>query len=110
MSRALYALNGRAVATFDGVDVVKTVDQARHQLKHPPAWAFDEIILSQAREFGARHFVIKTRDTRRTYTVGVETFGENCRSFDRGFGVQVFLPLSFWECESLDNRQARLAL
>ena len=107
---AIFATSGQVVANFDGVDVVKNVDQKRHQLKHPPAWAFDETVLIRAKELKARNFVIKTRDTRRTYSTSVWNFSKRCRRFDRGFGRQVFLPLMFWECENHDQCQTILPL
>jgi len=106
----IFCNRGRPVADFTGETVSKTVDQARHQLQRPPAWAFDKSIIGEAVGLGAKLLVVKTRDTRRIYKVGLDYFLEHCGNLDRGFGAQQFLPLSHWTVESLDNRQTELAL
>ena len=111
MNRAtiLYSNNGRPVAKVRNRILEKTVEQNRHQLKSPPAWALDESVFAEALGLGVESVEIKTRDTRRRYTVTASTFEKNCRTLDRGFGVQVFLPLNFWDVESLDHKQTLLA-
>jgi hypothetical protein len=77
----------------------KTADPAIHQLRQPPAWAWDRQVLDQAQSLEAVDTVIRERRSKRTWTAPLNLFRAHGFEFDRGHGPQVALPLAFWRVE-----------
>lgn len=74
-------------------------DAARHQLRHPPAWAIDQSILVQAERLGATLVVIRERGGDRLWAAPIATFWLHGIRIERGHGEQVALPLAFWRVQ-----------
>jgi hypothetical protein len=63
----------------------KTIIGSKHMLRVPPAFAYDQFVLEQAERYGVSYHVIKDSD-----------FEVHGIQLNRGFGVQVALPLTYW--------------
>ena len=76
MKLSLRTNDGRAVATLDTATAIvhKRVHAASHMLRIPPAWTYDESIITQVHDWWVRTerepvFVIETQDTGKTYRI-----------------------------------------
>lgn len=98
--QSLFGANGRVVAWVQGGALCKTVDGSRHFLRQPPGIAFDAAILAQAADLGAARVRVTDRETGNTYRATLAAFTEHGVKIDRGFGVQVCLPFTFWQRET----------
>ncbi|MCL6476468.1 MAG: hypothetical protein K6U75_15615 [Firmicutes bacterium] len=90
---------------LDGI-LHRVVQASKHQLRRPPAWAFEENILREAERQGATLVQVVDTDTGQTYTASLSRFWTHGVRLDRGYGVQVALPLNQWHRE--DPAQGRL--
>lgn len=79
-----------------------------HQLHRPPAWAVDQAVLEAARLDGAQVVEVFDTETRKVYTADLRMFDLYGFRFDRGFGVQIGLPLHYWRIEAAGARQLSL--
>jgi hypothetical protein len=68
----------------------------RHQLRYPPAWAFEENILREAERQGATLVQVVDTDTGCTFTSSISRFWTHGVRIERGYGVQWALPLNQW--------------
>ncbi|GIV15859.1 MAG: hypothetical protein KatS3mg022_1294 [Armatimonadota bacterium] len=84
----------------------RRVQASRHQLRQPPAWAFERNILEQAHEAGASLVEICDVETGITYTAPLATLWQKGIRIQRGHGEQIALPLNLWHTE--DPKQGRL--
>ena len=105
--RVLYTSDGRhsGCVCEDGI-LKRRASAQRHQLRYPPAWAFEENILREAERQGATLVQVVDTDTGQTYTASLSRFWTHGVRLDRGYGVQVALPLNQWHRE--DPAQGRL--
>jgi hypothetical protein len=78
---------------------VKLVNPPEHQLRHPPAWANDRVVLDRVRDAGAGLVCHEDRGTRRRWWATLAVFSEHGFPVERGYGDQVGLPLKFWRVE-----------
>ena len=88
--------NGKVVGEFVGEVFVKRVSGTKHFLRRPPAIAFDISTLTEAERLGANTVHIIDEDTDRSRWASVELIRTKGFSFNRGFGLQIALPLTEW--------------
>lgn len=69
-------------------------------LRRPRAWACDRDALDQARAAGASTVEVLDRDTGATYRADLADFYRRGVTVNRGHGVQLALPLAYWEATS----------
>jgi hypothetical protein len=98
--RVLYTSDGRHSGCVLENGILKRKASAqRHQLRKPPAWAFEENILREAERQGVTLVQVVDTDTGTTYTASVSRFWTHGVRIERGFGVQWALPLNQWHRE-----------
>jgi hypothetical protein len=73
----------------------KTVRTDVHQLRRPPAWAIDVVILDRLNRLGARG-VRLTDERGRDWWATLDQFKEKGVHLNRGHGDQVALGLRYW--------------
>ena len=74
----------------------KSIDQSKHMLRLPPAFAYDRFVLEQAEAHKVEYHVIQDKLTKRCWSAwpdDIEVYGF---TFDRGYGEQVALELKYW--------------
>jgi hypothetical protein len=103
-----YNSQGQVVASLKGCTLTKWVRGSLHQLRQPPAWAFDVSILEAARQDGAQVVEVVDTESRKIYRTPLITFFLHGTHIDRGFGQQLALPLTFWRIETPGARQLKL--
>jgi hypothetical protein len=105
--RVLYTADGRhsGCVCEDGI-LKRRASAQRHQLRYPPAWAFEEQLLREAERQGVTLVQVVDTDTGQTYTASLSRFWTHGVRIERGHGVQWALPLNQWHRE--DPAQGRL--
>lgn len=83
----------------------KRVHSSRHFLRKPPSIAFDIETIEQAKSKGATEVEITDLDTGRIYRISLERLLEKGFKIDRGFGLQLALPLSYWQIEEAPEKK-----
>ena len=106
MKTPLYTEMGRMVAHIEDGTVWITKSEAKHKLRKPEAWAFDECIIDDAEELGAHTICVQTSDTGKRFTTSMDNFRAKALSFTRGYGSQLALTLGHWDLG--DERQLAL--
>lgn len=115
-TRGRPAGHAKPVPVYSGRRVVGTVDQgtfrkrvrsSRHQLRQPPAWAFDVDTLRQAAAAGAVRVVVEDTDTGTVFRATWDTLRRHGFEIDRGHGRQLVLTLDHWTTDNKPH-QARL--
>lgn len=90
---------GRVIGSVkDGV-FVKTVDGRKHQLRYPPAWAFDAASLQEAISKGAKSIHVKDTASNREFWTSMAWFRQQAFRLNRGHGEQYALPLEYWDTD-----------
>ena len=79
----------------DGI-FYKNVKSSIHFLRKPPAIAFDVQSLRDARAAGASKAQIIDQDTGTIYRASIDRIMKEGWTFNRGFGIQIALPLEGW--------------
>jgi hypothetical protein len=95
--RVLYTTDGRhsGCVLEDGM-LKRKASAQRHQLRRPPAWAFEEQILREAERNGVTLVQVLDTDTGCTFTSSISRFWTHGLRIERGYGVQWALPLNQW--------------
>jgi len=101
---------GQIVGRVTGDRFIKRLKGSRHMLREPRGWALDADSLSDAERFGAREVAIIDVETDITYSATVERIRAKGFKFDRGFGLQIALPLRHWAVEQPGARQLAFAI
>ncbi|GIV20236.1 MAG: hypothetical protein KatS3mg023_1987 [Armatimonadota bacterium] len=105
--RVLYTRDGRHSGCVLEQGILKRrVQASRHQLRQPPAWAFELGILEAAHEAGASLVEVHDVENGITYTAPLATLWQKGIRIRRGCGEQIALPLNLWHRE--DPKQGRL--
>lgn len=99
---------GKVVASLCGQVLRKRVRASIHQLRRPPSWAMDTEIIRKAMADGAQVVEIEDTETGRVFVADIRLFDLYGFRFNRGFGEQVGLPLTYWRVEAVDARQPAL--
>jgi hypothetical protein len=89
--------------------VKRGLDATRHQLQKPCGWAAEQAHLEQLRELGGDGVRLHTVDGE-TFSASLAAFDKHGIELDRGHGVQVVLPLKFWQHDAPGVQQLRLGL
>jgi hypothetical protein len=89
-------------------DVLRRVCESKHQLKNPPAWAFDVAGLRHAQELGADLVRVEVSNTGDVFEAPIHQLWEHGFQFDRGFGRQVALEVKWWKAKRPGIDQAEL--
>lgn len=96
-SRTPIYVAGRTAGYVYGDAFRKTVRGSKHMLRTPRAWASDIAALAAARQAGATHIEIEDSESGALYRASIAEMLEHGFTFDRGFGLQVALPLDKWQ-------------
>ena len=80
----------------EGKTWCKKASMSRHMLFKPLAWAVDLNDLERAEALGVRFVEVFELEHKLTYKVSVTTLRAKGQTIDRGFGVQLALPLDSW--------------
>jgi hypothetical protein len=105
MSKKYFSSQGRVVAVLRGRILKKRARGSAHMLRQPPAWAIDSQILEQAQRDGAREIEITDVETGLVYRAAIDAFDACGFRFNRGYGDQVGLVLSYWRVETPGAQQ-----
>ena len=87
---------GRLVPLRGRLVLYKVVRAARHALRVPPAWSFDEGVLRDAGARGAEWVVLKDIDSGWFFAASLRTVHAHGFRVSRGFGEQRALPARWW--------------
>lgn len=82
--------------TIAGDTWLKQLSASKHQLRVPRAWAVDRADALAASLAGVRFIAITDLETGAEYWTGLARLLETGQPFDRGFGLQLALPLVDW--------------
>lgn len=88
--------NGNVVGVVEGGAFCKTLSSGKHFLRTPPAIALDVSTLHDAEQAGATRVVITDKDTANKYSADITRIRAKGFAIDRGFGLQIALPLKDW--------------
>lgn len=91
---------------IDGV-FVKTVAASKHFLLRPRAIALDLQSLLDAQHAGATRVAITDCETRKVYSAPVSLVFESGFRFNRGFGNQIALDLTYWRINGQESEHER---
>lgn len=94
----VYDASGRhVVGVVTGAVFRKAVKGTAHQLRQPPAWAFDVASLDAAERAGAVIVELVDVETETVYRATLAAIRRDGFTFNRGFGQQRGLVLGLWE-------------
>mgnify|MGYP001484125170 CR=1 FL=1 len=88
--------SGRVVGSVRGETFRKVVLASKHFLRQPPAIAVNLDALEAAERAGALRIEVYERESGVTFGTSIAHFKEASFSLDRGFGLQIALPLEGW--------------
>jgi len=83
---------------LEGWFIKRNLNELRHQLRKPPAWGTDSEHINLLIEQGGKGVVIKTTQGN-TWISELADWVEHAFEESRGHGLQMFLPLKYWEVE-----------
>lgn len=89
-------VNGQTVAVLYPGGTLRKVVKNKHMLVTPPAWAIQAEALERAISLGARTLEVVNSETGVTYTATIDDVIAHGVRFDRGYGLQVALPIARW--------------
>jgi len=95
-SKPVRRSDGRVVGSIEGDTLRKRVYGSRHMLRTPRAWAVDADILTNAQKAGVRFVEVVDKESGTTYRTSLDRFFHFGFQLNRGFGLQVALPLEKW--------------
>lgn len=100
----IYSATGRVIAFQRGEVLYKELYGSKHMLKRPLGWGFDADVLATL----AAPLVIQItdRETNRVHRASVADFRRWGVAVNRGYGLQVCLPLPYW---SIDGQPPKAA-
>ncbi len=99
---------GKVVGTVENSMFRKRLRGSKHLLRTPRGWALDVQSLHDAEEMGATSVEITDQESGKVYTSSIPQIRTKGVQFDRGFGLQIVLPLHFWAVGQREGRQLRL--
>lgn len=98
----VFNVDGRIVGHIENGVLFKRA-LLHHQLKRPPAWAWDVDILEQARAAGCQWTEIECTETDEIFRASLATFDRRGFNFNRGYGEQRALPLAYWQRRKIEE-------
>lgn len=96
-------VDGRRVGRVSGDTFYKNL-KPRHFLNNPPGIAFDVTSLKDAENKGASKIQVKAVESGTLYRTSMQLVWEKGIRFNRGYGDQIALPLSYWDWD--DKKRA----
>lgn len=87
---------GKIVGWKEGNAICKNVIASKHMLRKPPGWAWDKSIIIQGLRDGCTLAIIFENEKNKIFNAKLENFLRYGVEFDRGFGVQICLPIQYW--------------
>ena len=98
--RPVKSASGRIVGEIIDDLLVKSVRSSRHMLRDPRGWAWDEAIITEAEAQGVNYTFIRDDETGKVYGAKLSDFRKYGVRVNRGYGVQICLPLEYWHVSS----------
>lgn len=84
---------------YDDLVFRKNVNSVEHQLRIPPAWAMDELVLKDLEKRHCKKIVFYDTAKKVTWLISPQYFRDHMiRPFDRHHGKQVACELKYWVC------------
>ena len=96
--------DGKPVGYVEDGILKKRVQASKHMLRIPRGWAWDKDILEEAVAEGIEVTEIFDTEEEITYTAKIKDILEIGQEINRGYGLQVCLPLYYWKTKS-KNKQ-----
>jgi hypothetical protein len=103
-----YNQRGKVIGRLVGKTLQKKVKGSVHQLRKPPSWAWDELVLEQAERLGGNQSEVTDIETGKKYIAKLSLFHVHGIQINRGHGRQIALPIAYWSTDEEDNLQIRL--
>ena len=88
--------DGRVVGDLDGNVAIIKKNEKKHKLRKPEAWCFDGVLIDSIIDNGGTTIRVETTDTRKRFLVSVKDFVNNSFKLDRGYNMQLGLPVTYW--------------
>jgi hypothetical protein len=101
--------DGRPVGYVEDGILKKKVQASKHMLRIPRGWAWDKDILEEALAEGIAITEIFDTEEDVAYFARIKDILELGREINRGFGLQVVLPISYWKKNQI-NRDFHIIL
>ena len=76
-------------------------------LRAPRGWALDAAVLDQLRALRVTTIVVTDAETGTVYSAPLNEFSTHGVAFERGFGLQLALPLDYWSIDGQPPQRAR---
>jgi len=87
---------GMVVGAIQDRTFYKEAYGSKHRLRNPAAWSIDKDIFDRVIVPNCLSIRIMDMETKNQVITGVDTFRENMKEIDRGFGHQYILELIHW--------------
>jgi hypothetical protein len=100
--------DGKPVGFIQDGILKKRVQASRHMLRIPRGWAWDKDILEEAVAEGILKTEIFDTEEEIKYTAKIREILEKGQEIDRGYGLQICLPLYYWKTKSKDKKHKML--
>ena len=89
-------IDGRYMGEIDNGCIRKHVRGSIHMLRNPKGWAWDKHVIELAEKRGIQDFSIVDDENTHIYHARLSDFRQFGITIDRGYGLQVCLPISHW--------------
>ena len=101
-------VGNKTVGTLENNKFIKSVNDSKHKLKYPPAWAIDADVFDKEIKPKVTEIIVLDKETGLKYHCSVKTFTRHSFRFNRGFADQYALPLQYWTVEGNGHKQLSL--
>lgn len=71
-----------------------------HMLRRPRGWASDKTIINELQSLEVQKIKVHDDESGIIYYTSLSTFTERSFEFNRGHGVQMCLPLKYWQIKN----------
>jgi hypothetical protein len=95
----LYSEDGRCIGWVYGSTLRKELDGSKHMMQKPRGWAMDACALETIKARGIAVIEIEDRETGLTHRASPAVFDKCGVRVNRGYGLQLCLPLKFWSVD-----------
>ena len=90
-------VGNKIVGTVVGKLFIKRINGSQHFLRVPPAIAFDKQSLKHAHDAGATDAMVIDKETGFAYHASFIDIYSKGFEIERGFGMQIALPIEDWD-------------
>lgn len=105
--QVFYNQRGKVIGRLVGKTLQKKVKGSVHQLRKPPCWAWDKVVLEEAEKLGGVQTEITDIETGMKYKARLSDFHVHGILINRGFGEQIALPLAIFVTNEDEDLQLR---